>query len=415
MIDPMRLNLRHLETVAAAARLGTISAASKALHVSQPAATQAIVSIEKQLGHRLLDRQPSGIEPTEAGQLLIVRIERALSLLERGGLRLRRSARLAAIPNIERRITLGQLQTLMAVDEAGSFALAASRSRHSQAALHRSARELEDVVGVSLLTRQGRTVVPTPAARRFLRFVRLVRAELEAGIDELNGLSSRGGGRIRIGTMPVSRAVLLPQALARFTVANVDAQVRVVEGSYPDLLNNLRHGELDVLLGALRDPLPIADVVQEGMYLDGPIIVGRTNHPLAHEEFSFARLQDFPWIVTETGTPGRLRWERMFASHGIEPPKLRVESGSLAVIRGLLLEGDWLTLLSPDQMLIEARAGLLTRIADAGTALRREIGITTRSDWRPTRLQAAFIETFRQVCGDWSEGRATSRHPFHYA
>lgn len=414
MIDPMRLNLRHLETLVVAARLGTISAASKQLHLSQPAATQAIVRLEAQLGHRLLDRQSSGVTPTEAGQLMIGRIGRALSLLERGGLGLRRSARLAALPNIERRITLGQLRALMAVEEAGSFALASTRTQHSQPALHRSARDLEELLGVPLLTRQGRTVVATPAARRFLRFVRLVRAELEAGIDELDALRSRGAGRIRIGTMPVARAVLLPQALARFARTNRDAQVHVVEGAYPELLNNLRQGDLDILLGALRDPLPVADVVQEGMFFDHPVIVGRAGHPLAQEPFSFARLVDYPWIISAVGTPGRHRWEQMFAANGIAPPRLRIESGSLAVIRGLLLEGDWLTLLSPDQVLIEARAGLLTKIAAAGETLRRQIGVTTRSDWQPTRTQAAFVDTFRTVCREWEKENGAERQPFRY-
>ncbi|TCM16458.1 transcriptional regulator /LysR family transcriptional regulator [Novosphingobium sp. PhB165] len=414
MIDPMRLNLRHLDALAVAARLGSISGASKELHLSQPAVTQAVASLESQLGYVLLDRQPSGVQPTEAGRRMTARIERALSYLERGGRVLRRSARLPVLPNIERRITLGQLRTLMAVDEAGSFALASERAQLSQPALHRSARELEEHLGVPLLERQGRTVVSTPTAARFLRFVRLVRAELEAGIDELSALHSQGGGRVRIGTMPVAKAVLLPQSLARFAHIYADAQVSVVEGPYPELLNSLRHGELDILVGALRDPLPVADVTQEGLFSDDPVIVARSGHPLAGRKFEFEMLLEFPWVISAGGTPGRKRWEEMFTSRGLAPPKLRIECGSLLVIRGLMLEGDWLTLLSPDQFLFEARAGLLTRIFGGGLTLQRRIGITTRTDWQPTKLQAAFVETFRQVCDAWETGKTGEAEPFRF-
>lgn len=410
----MRLNLRHLDALAVAARVGTLSKASRELHLSQPALTQAIASLEAQLQHTLLERRATGVRLTEAGGLLVVRIERALAYLNRGGQALRRSARLPGLPHIERRVTLGQLRALMAVDEAGSFALASARTQLSQPALHRSTRDLEEQLGVLLLTRQGRTVVRTPMATHFLRFARLLRAELESGVDELHVLRSEGAGRIRIGTMPVARAVLLPRALARFAQLNSEAQIEVVEGPYPELLNNLRHGELDILVGALRDPLPVTDVTQEGLFSDEPVIVARAGHPLAGRQLEFQNLLDYPWIISANGTPGRSRWEQMFTSRGLQPPDLRIECGSLLVIRGLILEGDWLTLLSPDQFLFEARAGLLTRIADVGQALQRKIGITTRSDWRPTAVQGAFVEIFRQVCREWERSRPKDEVPFRY-
>jgi LysR family transcriptional regulator of gallate degradation len=54
--------------------------------------------------------------------------------------------------------------------------------------------------------------------------------------------------------------------------------------------------------------------------------------------------------------------EQMFGDRGLEPPRLRIECGSVLVVRGLMLEDDWLTLISRDQFLFEARAGLLGEI-----------------------------------------------------
>jgi hypothetical protein len=64
-------------------------------------------------------------------------------------------------------------------------------------------------------------------------------------------------------------------------------------------------------------------------------------------------------------------------------------------IRGLLLAGDWLTLLSPDQFLIEQQAGLLAPIGGRVAGSERAIGLTTRVDWQPTRLQSLFLERLR--------------------
>ena len=397
MFDPFTLNLRHLEALAVAVRLGSISAAAKARNMSQPAITQAIGRLEAQLDHVLIDRQPGGVAPTPGGRRLIVRIDRALSYLLRGTQSVRRGAHLVPLAQIQRRITLGQLRALMAVDDAGSFALASAQTGLSQPALHRSTRDIEEQLGVALLVRQGRTVRPTAAATRLLRFARLARAELDAGIDELRALRAQGG-RLRIGTMPVARAAILPRALARFASMQPDAAINVVEGTYGDLLSRLREGELDLLLGALRDPAPVADVMQEPLFTDHPAIVGRSGHPLAKRSFAFEELARYPWVISPTGTPGRARWEQMFRAQGHEPPRLQIECGSVLVIRGLLLEGDWLTLLSPHQFHFEERLGLLAAIGASGAVLQRKIGITTRSDWHPTSLQEQFLDVLRTLC-----------------
>ncbi|MEE7548607.1 LysR family transcriptional regulator, partial [Xanthomonas sp. Kuri4-1] len=123
---------------------------------------------------------------------------------------------------------------------------------------------------------------------------------------------------------------------------------------------------------------------------------------------------EFPWAVAATGAPVRARWERMFRDQGLEPPRLRIECGSVLVIRGLLLEDDWLTLMSRDQFLFERRAGLLCEIGVAGPGVRRRIGLTTRADWHPTRLQSAFLSTFREVCAERGQTAAPAAWPFRY-
>lgn len=404
-------NLRHLHALAAVCRAGGISAAAPQVNLSQPALTQAVARMERQLDVALFERQPGGMVPTEAMQLLLPRIERALAHVARGVALARRSQRLPAVQGIERRVTLVQLRALAAVDSAGSFSLAAARAGVSQPAIYRAVQELSGLVEVPLTLRRGKTVQPTAPAGRMLRPVRLALAELAAGLDELAALRSHDAGRVTLGVMPLARAILLPQVLARFTRACPGASVNVIEGPYAELLGDLREGGLDLLIGALRE-LPVRDVVQEGLFEDDPVIVARSGHPLARADFDFPRLLDYPWVIAAAGAPVRARWERMFRERGLEPPRLRIECGSVLTIRGLLLEDDWLTLMSRDQFLFERRAGLLAEIAAAGPGVRRSIGMTTRADWHPTRLQAAFVRTFREVCAERAAWTREGRWPF---
>ncbi|MCF5943131.1 LysR family transcriptional regulator, partial [Xanthomonas perforans] len=238
-------NLRHLYALVVVHQAGSISAAAPRVNLSQPALTQAVARLEQHLGVRLFDRHPGGMSATEAAGLLVPRIERVLAHLARGIGVARRALRLPARPGLERRVSLGQLQALVAVDVAGSYALAAVRAGVSQPAIYRAVQALADVIEVPLTVRRGKTMQPTPVALRLLRQVRLALAELRAGLDEVAALRSQHAGRLTLGVMPLARAILLPQVLARFARAHPGAGVQVVEGPYEQLLARLREGGLD--------------------------------------------------------------------------------------------------------------------------------------------------------------------------
>jgi DNA-binding transcriptional LysR family regulator len=81
----------------------------------------------------------------------------------------------------------------------------------------------------------------------------------------------------------------------------------------------------------------------------------------------------------------------MVEAIGGDLPPVPIECGSVMTIRELLVRGDYLTMLSVDQLALELDAGLVADIGPAPGAISRTIGLTTRADWRPTRLQQHFI------------------------
>ncbi len=369
------LNLRHLASLSATARLGSLSAAAQAISLTQPALTQGLAKLERQLGEPLFERLPGGMVATPAARLLAARIDAALAHI--------------ASP----RITMAQLRALIALADSGSYAVASVATGLSQPSLHRAVGDLSISMRRTLVQRRGKGVTLTESGRRAARAFRLARAELLAGLSEIAALQGRETGQVTIGAMPLSRARLLPAAITAFYGRHPDIEIRIVEGSHAELIEPLRDGDIDLLIGALRDPPPGDDVVQSALFADLPVVIGRAGHPLANAHTVDARtLAAYPWTMPAPGTPLRLLWEQMFQRAGVCLPAVPVECGSVITIRQILLNSDFLTLLSPDQVAVELQANWLTQIGTAPSQMRRTIGTTTRSGWRPTAMQRAFLD-----------------------
>lgn len=358
---------------------GRISSAARSVNLTQPAVTQGIAKLEAQIGLPLFERRPDGMMPTDAARILAPRADAALRLIG------------------SRHVTGAQMRAFLALAETGGYAAAAQATGLSEASLHRAVGDLSVSIGQRLVERRGRGVALTMRGALVARYFRLALVELRSGLAELSVLQGREVGRIVIGAMPLSRARLLPQVISVFHSRHPQVDLSIVEGSHTELVGPLRDGEIDLLVGALR-PQAQDGIVQQPLFDDHPIIIGRAGHPLAAQRGAVAAadLAAFPWIVPAPGTPLRTQWSSMFEGAGVGPPRVPIECGSVIMVRQILVDSDFLTLLSADQVSVELEAGWLVVIGDAPGDVSRTIGISTREDWRPTALQSRFIATLAE-------------------
>ena len=370
-------NIRHMAALAATVQQGTVTRAARAVNLTQPALTQAIARLERELDCQLFERGPGGMTPTEPARLLAPRAEHAVALIG------------------SPRVTATQMRAFIALARAGSYSAAAEATGLSPASLHRSVADLSVALGQRLADKRGRHVVLTPAGQRRARAFSLALAELRAGMDEVAAWQGRRAGRVTIGAMPLSRAQWLPTALIRFARSHPGVDITIVEGSHAELAGPLRDGEIDLMLGALRDDCP-EELEQHHAFTDRPMVIARKGHPMLSSEASGEILAAQQWIMPGAETPLRLYWEEMLRAAGAEPPHIAIECGSVLTIRELMLGSDALTLLSPAQLRVELEAGLLIAIPPP-SPVSRAIGITIRQDWRPTRPQAALFDLLKQV------------------
>lgn len=393
------LNLRHLRAFQEVARCNSVSLASRRVYLSQPAITQAIAKLEAMLNAPLFERRRDGMTVTEPGQFFLARVERALGQLQAGAREARRGDGKRGdkgFVNFDQLLTMVQLRALVAVSDAGNFSLAARAIGISQPSLYRAARDLEQLSGMTLFNTTPQGVELTRPAQTLARHAKLAFAELEQGFAEIEEWRGLDSGRIVVGSMPLARSYILPTAINALVRDRPQVQVQVIDGRYADLLHGLRHGEIDLLIGALRDPVPIDDVVQERLF-DAPLaVVARAGHPLAGRAgLSIAEIMAYPWVAPPRDTPAGSHLNQMIQSQNLPVTPVRIVSSSLVLVRELLRASDHLTIISTHQIKHELELGILVPLAVDMSRSKRPIGLTLRRDWRPTTTQRVFLDLIR--------------------
>jgi DNA-binding transcriptional LysR family regulator len=134
-------------------------------------------------------------------------------------------------------VELGDLSAFVAVARAGGFREGARLSGSSASGLSDAVRRLEAQLGVRLLNRTTRSVVPTEAGRGLLDRLMPALSEMEAALDVVNVFRERPTGTLRLN-VPVSAArLVLPQIVPAFLEAFPDIQMEVItEESFVDVI-----------------------------------------------------------------------------------------------------------------------------------------------------------------------------------
>lgn len=395
-MDGLLPNLRHLLALREVVRTGSISAAARAVHLSQPAVTQAVATLERALSATLFERGSRGITPTASGVAVAVRVERALGQLREGIDDLRRGSRVP-IADPLRAMTTAQLEALVGVAEQGAFSRAARAGGVARTTVHRAARQLERLLGVPLFESTTHGVRPTRDAERLARRARLAATEMDQARAEVASLAGRDGGTSVIGAMPLARSVLVPTAVLEFSARRPRHRIAILDGPYESLLEALRRGRADLLVGALRESVP-EDVREEHLFDDPLAIIVRAGHPLARSgrRPRLTSLAEYPWIAPRAGSPLRRHYDEL-VSHAAPPAVEPVECNSLVAARALLVASDRVMVLSAQQVHHEQAAGQLVALPHPLGDVRRRIGFSVRRDWRPTEAQAELLAAIRGV------------------
>ena len=179
-------------------------------------------------------------------------------------------------------VDLGDLNAFVAVARAGGFRDAARLGGVSASGLSEAVRRLEQRLGVRLLNRSTRSVVPTEAGRGLLERLGPAMREVEIALDVVNGFRDRPTGTLRLNVPMVATRLVLPSIVPAFLAQYPDIVLDVItEDTFVDMLAagcdaGIRYEER---LEQDMIAVPIGPRIQHFAAAASPAYLARHGHP----------------------------------------------------------------------------------------------------------------------------------------
>jgi LysR family hydrogen peroxide-inducible transcriptional activator len=195
--------------------------------------------------------------------------------------------------------TLKQLQYLVALRDHGHFGRAAEACFVTQSTLSAGLRELESLIGITLVERTRRVVRFTPLGEAITDKARRVLREAEELSDMARAAGKPLSGDMRMSVIPTIAPFLLPRILPRLRRDRPELKLYLREETSAAACESLHRGQVDCVLLAL--PYACGDVESAALFddrlfvaypADEPIAMPATVRPEAIDETRLLLLED---------------------------------------------------------------------------------------------------------------------------
>jgi LysR family transcriptional regulator of gallate degradation len=371
---------------------GSVSRASEVLLRAQSVVTRAIRDLELGLGVPLFERHASGMLLTPYGKAVLPRARRVMTELE-------------AIPAILGHapheplylLNTRRLQIFVKLCETQHMQTVARSFDLTQPAISAALKMLEDGAGKSLFERTARGLRPTRASTDILYPIRRALNDLRHIAADIAMIKGSVQGVVTVGALPLGRTRILPEAIVRLLADHPGIRVATNESPFNLLALELRAGDVDFVLGALRAQDYASDLHGEKLLGEEMVILAGRGHPWLEKTVTLDDLSAARLVLPRADTPARLLLEAHFASLGRASPEPVVETGDMAIIRGLLMRSDMLAIVSEHQLEYEIASGELQRLSLQLQDTHRSIGLIYRTNGLHSPAAEALIQKIRQV------------------
>ncbi|MBN8494048.1 MAG: LysR family transcriptional regulator [Burkholderiales bacterium] len=280
-------------------------------------------------------------------------------------------------------ITLRQLRIFEAVARLGSISRAAAELHLTQPAVSMQMKQLESLLGLTLVEQVGKRLTLTQAGtelREHARDIALRVVDLSAAMDQLRGLER---GQLRLAVVSTAN-YFLPEVIAEFSRHHPGVRISLQVANRESVLAALAANTAD--LAITGRPPDGADIVAQ-RFMDNPLgVIAPPDHPLVGQgAVPLARLARETLVLREPGSGTRAALERHFAAHGLQI-RPGCELGTNEALKQAVRAGLGLGMVSMQTLELELATGCLVLLPVEGFPIVRQWYVVQRAR---KRLSAA--------------------------
>lgn len=295
-------------------------------------------------------------------------------------------------------MNLRQLEAFCRIVDLGSFSMAAEDLGLSQPAVTFQIQALEKELGVPLLDRTPRRVVPTESGRFLYKHAREMLRQAEEARLEIEDLNQLVRGRLLIGASTGPGEHVLPQILGRFKAghAHIDVALRILPTH--EIIEQVLANDLEIGVVGAREKHP--QLLFEPFIQDRLIVIAPPHHPWAGgEPVTMEKLLREPFILQQEGAGVRIMLEAGLRAMGLSLSDLNIhmEAGLQESIKTAVAAGFGVGMVSRFAVGQELRFGTLVEVHVADLpSFRNEFYLVRNRMRKLSRMTEAFLSFARE-------------------
>ena len=289
---------------------------------------------------------------------------------------------------------LRHLETLIAIDEEGTFTAAADMLRTVQSNVSEQIRQLEAELGVTLLARGRSGATPTESGLVVLAHARRIRREVQLLQEDVAALQGLQVGNASFGIVGTASRWLVPELVADLRKRAPGIELRVNEGASERLLAEVLGQELAqaVVTEPVRDErLSVEHLMDEDLVGLAPPGTELPESPVA-----FEALAELPLVLPPAGNPLRIEIEQAARARGVTLP-VPVEVEGIRLIADLVAAGAGVSVLPETAIPPELSSVVIFTIANLPP---RRLALISQKAAPLSLADQAVRETVLQIVGD---------------
>jgi DNA-binding transcriptional LysR family regulator len=288
-------------------------------------------------------------------------------------------------------LKLNQLEILCKIIESGSFSRAAVSLRLSQPTLTEHIKSLEDYLGVTLLDRLGREVVPTKAGEILYEYAQKIlklKAEAEQKLYSLKGELK---GELVVGASTIPGEYILPALIKDFRDNFPTIFIKLSIGDTKKVIDETLNNQIE--LGIVGAEVKSAKLEYYPFVKDELILVVP---PISSwkkvKSITIEKLKEVPFVLREEGSGTRMIMEKTLESHGMDVSDLEVVAtlGSTTAVIQAIKSGGGCSIVSCRAVKEELKKGILKFIPIEKVRFYRKFYLVLRRGKTRSPLCEAF-------------------------